>query len=104
MSDSTGDREVRERRIVRSTNLDDLISVSMGYVLKSLRGDDDLLAEMLGDVEAWYDVPGSAWGPGAPATSALQTVADVVDGARKRIATLSGVRMEAFRLDCRIEP
>ena len=32
-----------------------------------------------------------------------QTIADVIDGARKHIATLAGVRMEAVKLDCRIE-
>ena len=32
-----------------------------------------------------------------------QTIADVMDWTRKRIATLSGVRMEAVKLDCRIE-
>lgn len=31
------------------------------------------------------------------------TIAEVMDWARKRIATLSGVRMEAVKLDCRIE-
>ena len=31
------------------------------------------------------------------------TIAEVMDWARKRIATLSGVRMEAIKLDCRIE-
>ena len=40
---------------------------------------------------------------GAPATPEPQTIADVMDRARKRIATLSGVRMEAVKLDCRIE-
>ena len=40
---------------------------------------------------------------GTPATREPQTIADVMDWARKRIATLSGVRMDAVRLDCRIE-
>lgn len=40
---------------------------------------------------------------GTPATRELQTIADVMDWARKRIATLSGVRMDAIKLDCRIE-
>ena len=31
------------------------------------------------------------------------TIAEVMDWARKRIAALSGVRMEAVKLDCRIE-
>ena len=40
---------------------------------------------------------------GTPTTREPQTIADVMDCARKRIATLSGVRMEAVKLDCRIE-
>lgn len=31
------------------------------------------------------------------------TIAEVMDWARKRIATLSGVRAEAVKLDCKIE-
>ena len=40
---------------------------------------------------------------GTPAPREPQTIADVMDWARKRIATLSGVRMDAVKLDCRIE-
>lgn len=36
------------------------------------------------------------------ATRQPQTIAEVIDGARKHIATLAGVRMEAVKLDCRI--
>ncbi|WP_428102956.1 hypothetical protein [Candidatus Rariloculus sp.] len=42
-------------------------------------------------------------GVGSPATREPRTIADVMDWARERIATLSGVRMEAVKLDCRIE-
>ena len=41
--------EFRERRIARSTTLADLNPASVGRVLKPLRRDDDLLAEMLDD-------------------------------------------------------
>ena len=40
---------------------------------------------------------------GQAATRSPQTIADVIDGARRHIATLAGVRMEAVKLDCRIE-
>lgn len=40
---------------------------------------------------------------GTPATREPQTIADVMDWARKRIATLSGVCVDAVKLDCRIE-
>ena len=40
---------------------------------------------------------------GEAATQPTQTIADVIDGARRHIATLAGVRMEAVKLDCRIE-
>ena len=36
-------------------------------------------------------------------SAALHTISEVMDWARKRIATLSGVRIEAVKLDCRIE-
>ena len=39
----------------------------------------------------------------AASSAALHTVAEVMDWARKRIATLSGARVEAVKLDCRIE-
>lgn len=40
---------------------------------------------------------------GISTTRELETIAAVMDWTRKRIATLSGVRMEAVKLDCRIE-
>ena len=40
---------------------------------------------------------------GTAATRQPQTIADVIDDARKDIATLAGVRMESVKLDCRIE-
>ena len=40
---------------------------------------------------------------GTPATREPQTIAEVMDAARRRIAALSGVRIEAVKLDCRIE-
>jgi hypothetical protein len=33
----------------------------------------------------------------------LQTIAEVMDWARQQIASLSGVRLEAVKLDCRTE-
>ena len=48
-------------------------------------------------------VPEDGGAVGTPATREPQTIVDVMDWARKRIATLSGVRMEAVKLDCRIE-
>lgn len=40
---------------------------------------------------------------GGAAAREPHTIAEVMDWARKRIATLSGVRAEAVKLDCRIE-
>ena len=48
-------------------------------------------------------VPEDGEAVGTAATRQPQTIADVIDWARKRIATLAGVRMEAVKLDCRIE-
>ncbi len=56
----------------------------------------------------------SRWVAGTPADSQASTptkwamaephmIAEVMDWARKRIATLSGVRTEAVKLDCRTE-
>ena len=48
-------------------------------------------------------VPADGEAVGTAATPAPQTIADVIDWARKRIATLAGARVEAVKLDCRIE-
>ena len=49
-------------------------------------------------------VPEDGEAVGTAATREPQTIADVIDWARKRIATLAGVRMvDAVKLDCRIE-
>jgi len=55
--------------------------------------------------------PETVGGPGDGDTAAdaeasgreAKTIAEVMDWARKRIATLSGVHMEAVKLECRIE-
>lgn len=46
---------------------------------------------------------GDAAGAGVAAAREPHMIAEVMDWARRRIATLSGVRMEAVKLDCRIE-
>ena len=46
---------------------------------------------------------GNAAGTGVVAALEPRTIGEVLDRARKHIATLSGVRMEAVKLDCRIE-
>ena len=61
---------------------------------------EELTAEIPAEQAA---VPEDRDTAGTPATREPQTIADVMDWARKRIATLSGVRMDAVRLDCRIE-
>ena len=61
---------------------------------------EKLIAETAAEPAA---VPEDGKAVGTPATREPQTIADVMDQARKRIATLSGVRMEAVKLDCRIE-
>ncbi len=38
-----------------------------------------------------------------PFSAAPDTIADVMEWARKRIATISGMRLEAVKLDCRLE-
>ena len=48
-------------------------------------------------------VPEDGPAVGTAATRQPQTIADVIDDARKHIATLAGVRTEAVKLDCRIE-
>ena len=48
-------------------------------------------------------VPEDGEAVGTAATREPHTIADVIDWARKRIATLAGVSMEAIKLDCRIE-
>ena len=48
-------------------------------------------------------VPEDGDAVGTAATRPPQTIADVIDGARKHIAMLAGVPMEAVKLDCRIE-
>ena len=61
------------------------------------------LERLIADTEAEpVAAPEDGEAVGAPATTSPQTIADVMDRARKRIATLSGVRMEAVKLDCRI--
>lgn len=61
---------------------------------------EELTAEIPAEPAA---VPEDRDTAGTPATGGAQTIADVMDWARKRIATLSGVRMDAVKLDCRIE-
>ena len=48
-------------------------------------------------------VPDGGETVGTSAQREPRTIAAVMDSARKRIATLSGVRIEAVKLDCRIE-
>ena len=48
----------------------------------------------------------AATGPTAyvkASAAAAHIIAEVMDWARKRIATLSGVRIETVKLDCRLE-
>ena len=68
----------------------------------SLRNRATLLAETAAAEPAVVPEDGEA--VGTAATREPQTIADVIDWARKRIATLAGVRMvDAVKLDCRIE-
>ena len=60
----------------------------------------ELVAENAAEPAAVPDDGGTV---GTPATWEPRTIAEVMDSARKRIATLSGVRIEAVKLDCRIE-
>ena len=61
---------------------------------------EELIAENAAEPAAVPDDRGTV---GTPATWEPRTIAEVMDSARKRIATLSGVRIEAVKLDCRIE-
>jgi hypothetical protein len=60
----------------------------------------DLLAEGAADAEL---APGDAEVSEPESDSLPRTIADVMDWARQRIATLSGVRMDAVKLDLKIE-
>lgn len=63
---------------------------------------DDLIAESSSEtVEVSADDGAAA--NGEFSGQEQHTIAEVMDWARKRIATLSGVRTEAVKLDCRIE-
>ncbi len=62
------------------------------------------LAELIAEKTAGpAAAPDSGETVGTPAPGEPRTIAEAMDLARKRIATLSGVRIEAVKLDCRIE-
>ena len=61
-----------------------------------------LIAEINAETDATPE-DGDAAGAGVTAALEPHTIGEVLDRARRRIATLSGVRMEAVKLDCRIE-
>lgn len=63
---------------------------------------EDLIAKHDGEPATTPD-KGESAGAGGVVTGEHHTIAEVMDWARKRIATLSGVRAEAVKLDCRIE-
>ena len=64
------------------------------------------LEKLLGEINpepAATPEDGDAAGAGVAAALEPHTIAEVLDWARTHIATLSGVRKEAVKLDCRIE-
>ena len=63
---------------------------------------DELIAKHEGEPTAASN-RGESAGAGGAASGEPHTIAEVMDWARKCIATLSGVRTEAVKLDCRIE-
>ena len=87
-------------------NLDDDDSAGAGLGAENTPLATYPLEELIGQNGAEADGirVGSDEDTAAEASSAaLHTVAEVMDWARKRIATLSGARVEAVKLDCRIE-
>ena len=68
------------------------------YPLEELIVEND---DATGGVRAGRDEDTTAESDSSSAS--LHTISEVMDWARKRIATLSGVRIEAVKLDCRIE-
>ena len=63
---------------------------------------EELIAEINAEPAATSE-DGDAAGADVAAVLEPHTIGEVLDWARKHIATLSGVRMEAIKLDCRIE-
>ena len=63
------------------------------------------LEELIAEHQGKTTLPDEVESTGAIGAAAGEphTIAEVMDWARKRIATLSGVRTEAVKLDCRIE-
>jgi hypothetical protein len=62
---------------------------------------EELIAE--DGAEATESLQGATAAAAEASGDQTHTIAEVMDWARRRIATLSGVRMEAVKLDCRIE-